>query len=109
MVNVDWFTMVGVLTLYLLGLLGTDFLPKDDVGQLSYTVELPIGATMDETLSAGELYANELRLQPEAEISRVGTAGSSLNKEGNNIVWAPSLPQPGQGWCAPIKKSANTS
>ena len=88
-----WFTLIGaasigVATVALLSLLGSDFLPKDDVGQLAFTVELPVGATMDETLSVGELYANELRRQPEVEAVtvRVGTSANGGMGEKKEIT-----------------------
>ena len=76
---------IGVLTLVLLSLLGTDFLPKDDVGFLGYTVELPVGTPMEQTLAVGQLYADKLRQQPEAEVVaiRVGNSGGT---EAQNVA-----------------------
>ena len=42
--------MIAVVTVVLLSQLGSDFLPKDDLGQLAFTVELPVGSTMDDQL-----------------------------------------------------------
>jgi hydrophobic/amphiphilic exporter-1 (mainly G- bacteria), HAE1 family len=89
-----WFTLlgatgIGIVTIVLLSLLGTDFLPKDDVGQLAFTIELPVGSTMENTLTIGEMYANELRKQPEVEtVSLIvgSSGGASLGKEGSNIA-----------------------
>ena len=65
-----------------------DFLPKDDIGQLSFSVELPVSSTKEESLWVGTLYANALRQQPEVEaVHFVGTSNSGLGeKEGNNIA-----------------------
>ena len=35
--------MIAIVTVVLLSQLGSDFLPKDDLGQLAFTVELPVG------------------------------------------------------------------
>ncbi|MEC7984362.1 MAG: efflux RND transporter permease subunit, partial [Myxococcota bacterium] len=90
-----WMTIIGasfvaVCTFTSLLFLSSDFLPKDDMGLLSYTVELPVGATKEESLRVGNIYANELRKQPEVQSVSV-LVGSSANggmgaKEGNNIA-----------------------
>ena len=46
--------MIAVVTVFLLSQLGSDFLPKDDLGQLAFTVELPVGSTMDDTIAVGD-------------------------------------------------------
>ena len=93
--NRPWFTiisssLVGVITIVLLGLLGTDFLPKDDVGQLAYTIELPVGTSKEKTLEVANQYVLKLREQPDVELVsiRVGTSGggSMGGKEGSNIA-----------------------
>ena len=63
-----WFTLIsaagiGIVTVVLLGLLGTDFLPKDDQGQLAYTIELPVGTSKEKTLDVAEVYVKALRKQ----------------------------------------------
>jgi multidrug efflux pump subunit AcrB len=44
--------VVGIFvgTLFLIPLLGTDFFPKTDEGQLRMTVRLPVGSSLDETV-----------------------------------------------------------
>ena len=90
-----WFTLISavgiaVVTVVLLGLLGTDFLPKDDQGQLAYTIELPVGTSKEKTLAVADAYVKELRLQPEVRLVsvRVGTSanGGMGEKEGSNIA-----------------------
>ncbi len=90
-----WFTLISavgiaVVTVVLLGLLGTDFLPKDDQGQLAYTLELPVGTSKERTLDVADVYVNELRKQPEVKLVsvRVGTSanGGMGEKEGANIA-----------------------
>jgi CzcA family heavy metal efflux pump len=46
--------VVGIFvgTLFLIPLLGTDFFPKTDEGQLRMTVRLPVGSSLDETVKA---------------------------------------------------------
>ena len=82
--------MIAVVTVVLLSQLGSDFLPKDDLGQLAFTVELPVGSTMDDTIAVGNLYANTLRKQPEVEgvTMRVGISsnGGMGEKEGLNVA-----------------------
>ena len=61
-----WLTLISavgiaIVTVVLLGLLGTDFLPKDDQGQLAYTLELPVGTSKEKTLDVADVYVNELR------------------------------------------------
>ena len=90
-----WFTLISaigiaIVTIVLLGLLGTDFLPKDDQGQLAYTLELPVGTSKEKTLDVADVYVNELRKQPEVRLVsvRVGTSvnGGMGEKEGSNIA-----------------------
>ena len=90
-----WFTiisacLIGLVTIVLLSLLDTDFLPKDDMGQLAYTIELPVGTSKEKTLDIANEYVLELRKQPDVELVsiRVGTsgAGSMGGKEGSNIA-----------------------
>ena len=93
--NRPWLTiissaLIGVVTIVLLGLLGTDFLPKDDMGQLSYTIELPVGTSKEKTLDIANAYVLKLREQSDVELVsvRVGSsgAGSMGGKEGSNIA-----------------------
>src|SRR5512136_38122 len=46
--------VVGIFvgTLFLIPLLGTDFFPKTDEGQLRMTVRLPVGSSLDETVKS---------------------------------------------------------
>ena len=90
-----WFTLIsaaiiGAVTLILLSLLGTDFLPKDGVGQLAFTIELPVGTALSETQRIGERYVDELRNNPEVKAVslRVGTSanGGFGEKEGLNVA-----------------------
>ena len=90
-----WFTLISavgiaIVTVVLLGLLGTDFLPKDDQGQLAYTLELPVGTSKEKTLDVADVYVNALRQQPEVRLVsvRVGTSanGGMGEKEGANIA-----------------------
>ena len=90
-----WLTLISavgiaIVTVVLLGLLGTDFLPKDDQGQLAYTLELPVGTSKEKTLDVADVYVNELRKQPEVSLVsvRVGTSvnGGMGEKEGSNIA-----------------------
>ena len=90
-----WYTLIsavaiGIITVVLLSLLGTDFLPKDDQGQLAYTLELPVGTSKEKTLDVAEVYVRELRQQPEVQLVsiRVGTSanGGMGEKEGANIA-----------------------
>lgn len=90
-----WYTMIsaaviGVVTLFLLSLLGTDFLPKDDIGQISFTAELPVGASLEQTQQIGEVYVSALEKFPEVEVIslRVGTSanGGLGEKEGKNVA-----------------------
>ena len=68
--------MIGVVTIVLLGLLGTDFLPKDDVGQLAYTIELPVGTSKEKTLEIANEYVLELREQPDVEVVSIQVGAS---------------------------------
>jgi len=82
-------SVIAVMTLVSLMFLNSDFLPKDDIGQLSFSVELPVSATKEESLRVGTIYANALRQQPEVEAVSliVGTSNSGMGeKEGNNIA-----------------------
>ena len=90
-----WFTLISavgiaIITVVLLGLLGTDFLPKDDQGQLAYTIELPVGTSKEKTLDVADVYVKALRKQPEVRLVsvRVGTSanGGMGEKEGSNIA-----------------------
>lgn len=90
-----WYTLIsavaiGIITVVLLSLLGTDFLPKDDQGQLAYTLELPVGTSKERTLDVADVYVRELRQQPEVRLVsvRVGTSanGGMGEKEGANIA-----------------------
>jgi hydrophobic/amphiphilic exporter-1 (mainly G- bacteria), HAE1 family len=81
-----WFTLVGsglvgVATVVLLSMLGTDFLPKDDVGQVELTIEMPVGSSVDESVEIGERYADLFRRQAEVETVSLRAGG-----EGSNLV-----------------------
>ena len=89
-----WFTLiaslaVGVSTVFLLSMLGSDFLPQDDMGQIAFTAELPVGTSLEQTAVVGQKYIDALRAQPEVQVTslRVGASKSGGGgKAGNNIA-----------------------
>ncbi|GGB06643.1 ABC transporter permease [Brucella endophytica] len=69
-----------VLALIALMSLPTAFLPEEDTGRLSLTVELPPGSTLDETRAVSDAIAVRIRQFPEVEgvFARAGANSSGL-------------------------------
>ena len=84
---------ISAATICLLGVLGTDFLPDQDSGELRLTVELPVGTNVHETAELARRIGDVLRAQPEVRMvfERSGTSeggfGSIMgSKEGSNVT-----------------------
>lgn len=69
-----------VLSLQTLISLPTAFLPEEDIGRLTLSVELPAGSTLDETRSVTDEIAQRIREVPfvEGVFTRAGASGSGL-------------------------------
>ena len=78
-VGVGVLSFVAGILLVSTGLLGTEFMPEADNGEMQVTIEMPAGTTLDVTNAAAEKVEQRLVGLPEVEqvFSSVGVSGSS--------------------------------
>ena len=84
---------LGASTLILVGLVGTDFLPHQDTGQVAVMLELPVGTALEPTLKVGQRVADAFSALPETElvfvragVSEGGDGAATGRKEGTHVV-----------------------
>ena len=82
-----------LLTGALVLMVGTDFMPHQDSGEVQIVLELPVGTRLQETVAVGKKVAAALERQPEMRLvmliagmnpSGMGSLGGA--KEGSNVV-----------------------
>ncbi len=80
-------------TLLIVSLLGTDYLPQMDTGDVGLVLELPVGTGLETTRALGERAAAGFLEQPETEITYLHAGSSSSasgalsgGRQGSNVV-----------------------
>ncbi|MCB9699127.1 MAG: efflux RND transporter permease subunit [Alphaproteobacteria bacterium] len=86
-------TVIAASTLCLMGLLGTDFIPNQDSGEVRVTLELPVGTNVDRTAALAADLASAFREQSEVRMvfersgqSSTGFGSVMGSKEGSNVA-----------------------
>jgi HAE1 family hydrophobic/amphiphilic exporter-1 len=73
----------GAISLFLVGLVGGQFMPISDEEQTAVTIETPVGASLEYTTSRALEVARYLESQPEVELTYT-TIGGALQNEAVN-------------------------
>ena len=89
-------------TLLIVGLLGTDYLPQMDTGDVGLVLELPVGTGLETTRAFGERVAAGFEAQPETELVYLHAGSSSSAsgamsgaRQGSNVVHVKARLVPG--------------
>ena len=84
---------IAVGTLGLLALLGSDYLPQMDTGDVGVVLELPVGTGLDRTVALGERVVAGFEAREETELvwlqagsSSSGSAAVAGGHQGSNVV-----------------------